>query len=59
MENNPWVAPIADQLQVGISHVIDYIRTDTYNLYSRHVAAKGAPHPKTNDKSKKISRRRD
>ncbi|XP_071444872.1 ras suppressor protein 1 [Hetaerina americana] len=60
MECNPWVTPIADQLQVGISHVVDYIRTDTYKyLYSRHVAAKGAPQPKTNDKSKKISRRRE
>ena len=31
-ENNPWVPPIADQLQIGISHVFDYIRTDTYKL---------------------------
>jgi hypothetical protein len=30
MENNPWVTPIADQLQVGVSHVMDYIRTETY-----------------------------
>lgn len=30
MDYNPWVAPIADQLQVGISHVIDYIRSETY-----------------------------
>jgi len=31
-ENNPWVPPIEDQLQVGVSHVFDYIRTDTYKL---------------------------
>lgn len=32
MEGNPWVPPIADQLQIGVSHVIDYIRSDTYKL---------------------------
>lgn len=32
MENNPWVAPIADQMALGISHVLDYIRSDTYRL---------------------------
>lgn len=30
MENNPWVTPIADQYQVGIPHVLDYIKTETY-----------------------------
>ena len=30
MEYNPWVTPIGDQLQVGISHVIDYIKSETY-----------------------------
>lgn len=56
-DNNPWVTPIADQFQVGISHVFDYIRTDTYKfLYRRHVDARADPPPKTNDKSKKISR---
>ncbi|XP_033728222.1 ras suppressor protein 1-like [Pecten maximus] len=56
-ENNPWVTPIADQYQVGVSHVFDYIRSDTYRfLYGRHIAAESAPPPKTNDKSKKISR---
>ena len=29
-ENNPWVPPIADQFQIGASHVFDYIRSDTY-----------------------------
>ncbi|KAL3837058.1 hypothetical protein ACJMK2_022445 [Sinanodonta woodiana] len=56
-ENNPWVTPIADQFQIGVSHVFEYIRTDTYKfLYGRHLAADAAPPPKTNDKSKKISR---
>jgi len=32
-ENNPWVPPIEDQLQIGVSHVFDYIRTDTYKLW--------------------------
>ncbi|XP_054161442.1 ras suppressor protein 1-like [Oppia nitens] len=37
MEGNPWVPPIADQLQIGVTHVIEYIRTDTYRfLYGRH-----------------------
>ena len=31
-ENNPWVPPIADQFQVGVSHVFDYIREETYKL---------------------------
>uniref|UniRef100_A0A8C4QT14 Ras suppressor protein 1 n=1 Tax=Eptatretus burgeri TaxID=7764 RepID=A0A8C4QT14_EPTBU len=57
-ENNPWVAPIADQFQLGISHVFDYVRSDVYKfLYGRHMQANNAPPPKTNDKSKKISRR--
>ena len=32
MDGNYWVPPIADQLQLGVSHVIDYIRSDTYKL---------------------------
>ncbi|XP_041371456.1 ras suppressor protein 1-like [Gigantopelta aegis] len=56
-DNNPWVTPIADQFQVGISHVFDYIRSDTYKfLYGRHIAAGAIPPPKATDKSKKISR---
>jgi len=56
-DNNPWVTPIADQFQVGISHVFDYIRSDTYKfLYGRHITAGSVPPPKTNDKSKKTSR---
>lgn len=32
MDGNQWVPPIADQLQLGVSHVMDYIRSDTYKL---------------------------
>lgn len=57
-ENNPWVPPIADQFQVGVSHVFDFIRDETYKfLYARHISAGAPPPPKTNDKSKKISRK--
>ena len=27
LDNNPWVPPIEDQLMLGVSHVIEYIRT--------------------------------
>lgn len=30
MENNPWVPSIAGELQLGVSHVLDHIRTSTY-----------------------------
>ena len=54
LENNPWVPPIEDQLIMGVSHVIEYIRTETYKyLYSRHIQA-NVPLP---DKSEKISKR--
>ncbi|KFM60669.1 Ras suppressor protein 1, partial [Stegodyphus mimosarum] len=59
MDNNPWVPPIADQLQLGVTHVIEYIRSDTYKyLFSRQQPGRSPP-PKENDKSKKISRKRD
>lgn len=32
MEGNPWVTPIEDQHRLGISHVLDYIRTETYRV---------------------------
>jgi len=58
-DNNPWVAPIADQFQIGITHVFDFIRSDTYKyLYGRHMQANAPPPPITSDKSKKISRLR-
>ncbi|XP_037693577.1 ras suppressor protein 1 isoform X2 [Choloepus didactylus] len=57
-ENNPWVTPIADQFQLGVSHVFEYIRSETYKyLYGRHMQAKPEPPKKNNDKSKKISRK--
>nr|CAD7417627.1 unnamed protein product [Timema cristinae] len=57
MENNFWVTPIADQLQVGVSHVVDFIRTETYRiLYSRLISTKSPPPEKYLDKSKKLSR---
>lgn len=60
MEGNPWVPPIADQLQIGVSHVIEYIRLDTYKfLYGRHsqTMTTAAIPPKNEErKAKKISR---
>lgn len=32
LEGNEWVKPIAEQLQLGISHLIDYLRSETYKL---------------------------
>lgn len=29
-ESNPWVTPIADQFQLGVSHVFEYVRSETY-----------------------------
>nr|AAW27262.1 SJCHGC02104 protein [Schistosoma japonicum] len=57
LSGNDWVSPIEDQLQVGLSHVFDYIRSETYKfLYQRHIAADNKPRP-ISDKSKKISRK--
>ncbi|XP_064190209.1 leucine-rich repeat protein SHOC-2 [Anguilla rostrata] len=57
-ENNPWVTPIADQFQLGVSHVFEYVRSETYKyLYGRHMQANPDPPKKSNDKSKKISRK--
>ena len=30
LDNNPWVPPIEDQLMLGVSHVIEYIRTGEF-----------------------------
>lgn len=58
MERNPWVHPIVEQFQLGVSHVFDYIRSDTYKyLYGRHIAAETEPPKKKEDKYKKISRK--
>lgn len=32
MEENPWVQPIAEQYLLGISHVLDYIKTEAYRM---------------------------
>lgn len=31
-EGNEWVAPIADQLQLGINHLMDYLKSETYRV---------------------------
>lgn len=31
-EGNEWVTPIADQLQLGVSHLQDYLRSETYRV---------------------------
>ncbi|KAM3187060.1 hypothetical protein ACTXT7_003090 [Hymenolepis weldensis] len=58
LSGNYWVSPIEDQLQVGLSHVFDYIRSETYKfLHDRHLAMDPQVPPKA-DRSKKISRKR-
>lgn len=32
LEGNEWVKPIADQYQLGIAHLIEYLRSETYKL---------------------------
>jgi len=57
LDNNPWVPPIEDQLMLGVSHVIEYIRTETYKyLYSRHVQA-NVPPPEKNRVKTSLSRK--
>lgn len=31
-EGNEWVQPIADQLALGITHLLDYLRSETYRM---------------------------
>ncbi|KAH6931461.1 hypothetical protein HPB50_024466 [Hyalomma asiaticum] len=60
MDDNPWVAPIADQLQIGVSHVVEYIRSETYKyVYGRNTHSSLSPPPKKTDKNKKVSKKRD
>ncbi|QQP52390.1 Ras suppressor protein 1, partial [Caligus rogercresseyi] len=55
LDNNPWVQPIEETLALGVSHVIEYIRTETYKyLYKRHLQA-GIPPPEKNENKKKAS----
>ncbi|XP_035910996.1 ras suppressor protein 1 isoform X1 [Anopheles stephensi] len=62
MEENPWVTAIAEQYLVGISHVLEYIKTEAYRiLYNRHMQSGGKSAgelPPKSDKSKKASRAR-
>jgi len=48
MFDNPWVAPIAQQLELGTSHVMEYIKTDTYKFLFGRQEAGGAPIPPIN-----------
>lgn len=32
MEENPWVQPISEQYLLGISHVLEYIKSDAYKM---------------------------
>jgi len=51
LDMNYWVSPIEDQLKLGISHVIEYIRSDTYKfLYNRHIQANVPPPEKSGKK---------
>lgn len=57
LDGNEWVTPIADQLQVGISHLMDYLRSETYRiLYGRYSTNKPEIPPPCIDKAKKVSR---
>jgi len=57
LDGNEWVTPIADQLQVGINHLIDYLRSETYRImHNRYLTNKPAIPPPCIDKAKKISR---
>lgn len=62
MDGNPWVPPILDQLQIGVTHVIEYIRSDTYKfLFGRHsqtMSPAAIPAKNEDRKSKKVSRLR-
>ena len=58
LDNNPWVPPIEDQLVLGVSHVIEYIRTETYKyLFSRHIQANVPPPEKSDRAAKKLTRK--
>lgn len=34
-ENNPWIKEIADQIVLGTSHILTYLRTTGENGYER------------------------
>lgn len=31
-EGNDWVPPIADQLKLGVSHLLDFLRSESYRV---------------------------
>lgn len=35
LENNPWLEPIIDAYKVGISHLGDYLQSDSYEALLR------------------------
>jgi Leucine-rich repeat (LRR) protein len=58
LDNNPWVPPIEDQLVLGVSHVIEYIRTETYKyLFNRHIQANVPPPERSEKSSKRLARK--
>lgn len=58
LDNNPWVPPIEDQLVLGVSHVIEYVRSDTYRyLFGRHMQANVPPPEKSERGSKRLTRK--
>ncbi|KAH9423501.1 ras suppressor protein 1-like [Dermatophagoides pteronyssinus] len=51
MEGNPFEPDLSDQLQLGVSHVLDYIRSDIYrSRYSRYTMNPGSPPPKNEER---------
>ncbi|XP_072566894.1 ras suppressor protein 1 isoform X1 [Paramormyrops kingsleyae] len=55
-ENNPWVIPIASQLEMGTSSVFEYIRSETYKyMYDRHMQSSLEPPEMNSNESKKTS----
>lgn len=58
LDSNPWVPMIADQLLLGISHVMDTLRSQAYKfVYQRHQQTNSQYPPKNKEaKERKISR---
>ncbi|OTF77393.1 ras suppressor protein 1-like protein [Euroglyphus maynei] len=51
MEGNPFEPDLNDQLKLGVSHVLDYIRSDIYrSRYSRYTMNAGSPQPKNEER---------
>ncbi|PAA55960.1 hypothetical protein BOX15_Mlig026090g1, partial [Macrostomum lignano] len=58
MGDNPWVEHIADQLALGVSHVMHYLATDAYRVqYSQLMSGSSLKYPPKASKAKKISRK--